>query len=82
MKTVASTEAKSNFGALLDTAQREPVTIEKKGRPVAVMMSHEEYRNYELMKLDALQRDLREGIRQADNGELINGEEGFEGLAE
>jgi prevent-host-death family protein len=82
MKTVASTEAKSNFGALIDTAQREPVMIEKKGRPVAVMMSHEEYRNYELMKLDALQRDLREGIRQADNGELINGEEGFKGLAE
>ncbi len=80
MKTVASTEAKSNFGALIDTAQREPVTIEKKGRPVAVVMSHEEYQAYQLMKLEALQRDLRQGIRQADNGELIDGEEAFRGL--
>lgn len=82
MKTVASTEAKSNFGALLDSAQREPVIIEKKGRPVAVMMSHEEYRAYEMMKLDALQRDLREGIRQADNGELLDGEGVFKALVE
>lgn len=80
MKTVASTEAKSNFGALIDAAQREPVTIEKKGRPVAVVMSHEEYQAYQLMKLETLQRDLREGILQADKGELIDSEEAFRGL--
>jgi prevent-host-death family protein len=80
MKTIASTEAKSNFGALLDTAQREPVTIEKKGRPVAVMVSHEVYRDYEKMKLDALQHDLREGIKQADNGETLDGAETFKDL--
>jgi hypothetical protein len=33
MKTIASAEAKSHFGAWLDTAQREPVMIEKKGGP-------------------------------------------------
>jgi prevent-host-death family protein len=43
MKTMASTDAKTNFGALLDAAQREPVTIEKKGRAVAVMLSKEQY---------------------------------------
>jgi prevent-host-death family protein len=80
MKTIASTEAKSNFGALIDTAQREPVTIEKKGRPVAVLMSHEEYQSYERMKLDALQRDLREGIRQADGGDVVDGEAAFKEL--
>ncbi|CAG1022044.1 hypothetical protein MTYM_01448 [Methylococcales bacterium] len=80
MKTIASTEAKSNFGALIDAAQREPVTIEKKGRPVAVMISHLEYRAYEQMKLESLQRDLRVGIEQADKGELIDGEEAFRDL--
>jgi hypothetical protein len=29
MTTIASTQAKSHFGALLDTAQPEPVMIEK-----------------------------------------------------
>lgn len=47
MKTVAARDAKNRFGELLDTAQREPVTIEKKGRPVAVMVSLEKYQRYE-----------------------------------
>ena len=43
MKTLGSREAKENFGALLDSAQREPVTILKNGRPTAVMVSPEDY---------------------------------------
>ncbi|WP_424522213.1 type II toxin-antitoxin system Phd/YefM family antitoxin, partial [Rubrivirga sp.] len=39
MTALAATEAKNHFGRLLDRAQREPVTIEKQGRPVAVMLS-------------------------------------------
>lgn len=39
MKSVAAALAKLNFGQLLDAAQREPVTITKKDRPVAVILS-------------------------------------------
>ena len=80
MKVIASTKAKTHFGALLDATQREPITIEKKGRPVAVIMSKIEYEAYESLKLEALQRDLTAGIEQADRGELINSDEAFEGL--
>lgn len=80
MKTVASTEAKSNFGALLDAAQRGPVTIEKKGRPVAVMISYEDYQNHEILKLESLRHDLMAGILQADKGELVDSEQAFHGL--
>ena len=80
MKTMPSTEAKTHFGALLDAAQRGPITIEKKGRPVAVIMSENEYENYQALKIEALQRDLTAGIRQADRGELLNSDEAFEGL--
>jgi len=80
MKTIASTQAKSNFGALLDTAQREPVMIEKKGRPVAVVVSYEEYKTHERLKLEDLRRDLQAGLEQADRGELIDGPTAFEGL--
>ncbi len=80
MRTMAAAEAKSNFGALLDTAQRAPVTISKKGRPVAVVMSMEEYEAHEAMKLESLQRDLMAGIRQADQGELIDGDQVFDEL--
>ena len=37
MRKVSSGDAKNWFGELLDTAQREPVTIEMYGRPVTVM---------------------------------------------
>jgi prevent-host-death family protein len=43
MYKVAAREAKNEFGRLLDNAQREPITIEKKGRPVAVVLSIPEY---------------------------------------
>ena len=50
MKTFAATDAKNGFGRLPDTAQREPVTIEKKGRPVAVVLSLEEYERLEALE--------------------------------
>lgn len=43
MKVMAAGKAKNGFGLLMDTARAEPVTIEKHGRPVAVVISVEEY---------------------------------------
>ena len=77
MKKIASTKAKSNFGELLDTAQREPVTIEKQGRPVAVVVSIEDYKASELLKIEALNRDLQIGIDEADAGKLLDADEVF-----
>lgn len=39
MKTMSSVQAQNNFGELLDTAQREPVTITRHGRTVAFLVS-------------------------------------------
>lgn len=50
MKTLASGEAKTKFGMLLDMSQREPITIEKHGRPVSVIMSYEEFEHYQLLE--------------------------------
>ena len=43
MKSMSAKEAKNAFGLLLDTARAEPVTIEKHGRRVVVVLSIEEY---------------------------------------
>jgi prevent-host-death family protein len=43
MKSMTAKEAKNGFGLLIDTARQEPVTIEKHGRPVVVVVSVEEY---------------------------------------
>ena len=39
MITVTSVEAQNRFGQLLDTAQREPVTITRHGRTAAFIVS-------------------------------------------
>jgi len=67
MKSIAAKEAKNNFGELMDTAQREPVTIERRGRAVAVIMSANEY---EKIKLERLRAKLAIGEAQADRGEF------------
>jgi len=40
--TLTSTEAQNRFGEMLDAAQREPVTITRRGRPLAFIISPEE----------------------------------------
>ncbi len=68
MKSIAAKEAKNNFGEMMDTVQREPVTIEKHGRPVAVIMSANEY---EKIKLERLRAKLAIREAQLDRGEGI-----------
>lgn len=43
MKSMSAKDAKNGFGLLLDTARAEPVTIEKHGRAVVVVLAVEEY---------------------------------------
>ena len=62
MKDMSSTEAKTHFGALLDMAQREPVTIYKKGRAVAVILSIHDFEEHQAMQLKVLQQAIDEGL--------------------
>ena len=43
MQTISATQAKQKFAALLDTAQREPVRIQRHERDIAVLVSAEDY---------------------------------------
>ena len=43
MRYVSATDAKQRFAAVLDAAQREPVTIRRQSREVAVVLSPAEY---------------------------------------
>jgi prevent-host-death family protein len=52
MRTMSSAEAQNHFGLLLDTAQREPVSITRRGRPVAYLFSPQEYETLKQGKSD------------------------------
>ena len=68
MQNIAAREAKIHFGELLDNAQREPITIEKHGRPVAVILSAHEYK---ALKIERLRTELSVGEAQANRGEFV-----------
>ena len=43
MKTVTALEARNRFGEMMETAQRQPASITRNGRPSVVMISAESY---------------------------------------
>jgi antitoxin Phd len=44
MLTLSSLQAQNKFGELIDSAQREPVAITRRGRTVAYVIDHYTYR--------------------------------------
>ena len=43
MVTISATDARNNIGKLWETASREAVTVASAGKPIAVVISPEEY---------------------------------------
>jgi antitoxin Phd len=56
MHYVSATEAKQRLAALLDAAQREPVTIRRQNRDVAVLLSPQEYDRLRAINIDEFER--------------------------
>ena len=61
MKTVAATDAKNRFGAILDEAQREPIVIRRQDRDIAVVLSMADYERLRAGNIQAF-LDLRKEI--------------------
>jgi prevent-host-death family protein len=69
MRTISATEAKQNLGALLDTAQHEPVVIRRHDRDVAVILSPREYDRLRAINLAEFDQFCdRIGARAAEEG--------------
>jgi prevent-host-death family protein len=54
IRYVSATEAKQSLGALLDTAQHEPVTIRRQKRDIAVIVSPRDYERLHRLKVREL----------------------------
>ena len=60
MQTFSANEAKVNFGAFLDAAQREPVRVTRRDRVVGVMVSAQDYEAMRAFYANRLQHTLAE----------------------
>jgi prevent-host-death family protein len=70
MRTVSAKDAKNRFGELLMEAQKAPVTIEKNGKPVAVLLSFEEHEEIEKLKLERLRAMIAEADEAVARGDV------------
>ena len=79
-KGIPAAEAKTNFGALLEKVQREPLAISKKGRLVAVLMSMDEFEAHQRLKIEQLRREVQAGLAELEAGQVVSGAEAFEAM--
>jgi len=56
MLQVSANEIKQNFGRLLESAQREPVVIQRYNRDAAVLLSMSEYEKLTAAHVEAFER--------------------------
>ena len=69
MKTMPLSEVKTKLSELVDAVERrdEVVTITRNGKPVAIIVSKDEYEGWretvEIMKDEEFMREIRRGIR-------------------
>ncbi|NLF50358.1 MAG: type II toxin-antitoxin system Phd/YefM family antitoxin [Leptolinea sp.] len=74
--SVSATYARVHLGELFRSARREPVFIERDGKPLAVLLSHDHY-----LRLNALEKppewrvlvqQARDQVKQDLAGRLLN----------
>lgn len=80
MLALSANEAKTQFGDMLMKVQRAPIQINKNGKPVAVVISVDEYQSIETLKLHLLQTRAVKAIEDINTGNTIDGEQFFSEL--
>jgi prevent-host-death family protein len=80
MDALSANEAKTQFGDMLLKAQRAPIQINKNGKPVAVVISMDEYDSIEALKLQFLQSRVAKAKADIDSSNTIDGDSFFDEL--
>jgi len=83
MKTLSLSEVKAKLSELVDEVESrdERVVITRKGRPAAVLVSHDDLESWqetlEITSDRALMAELRRAVRQMEAGRFVTYEEVF-----
>ena len=80
MDILSANEAKTQFGDMLLKAQRGPVQISRNGKPVAMVISMEEYEGIEALKLRMLQSRANQALVDINANNTVDGESFFDAL--
>ena len=64
IQKLSAGDAKYSFGRLIDTARAEPVTVEKHGRAVVVVLAVEEYEQLKAIESERSAKAFRSGEKK------------------
>jgi prevent-host-death family protein len=78
MESLSANEAKTHFGDLLLKVQREPIKINRNGKAVAVVLSVDEYLNFEFLKMQQLKTKVEQAKEDVIAGRTIDGNTFFD----
>lgn len=67
MKTMSATAANKEFGRFIDAAQREPILLTKKARPVAVTVSVADWEDLVALRIE---RGVAAGLADIEAGRV------------
>jgi len=73
MEILNASDAKREFGEVLIKAQRNPVGINRNGKPIAVVISATEYAQLEALKEEHLREAIQDGIADLQAGKITDG---------
>ncbi len=80
MDALSANDAKTQFGDMLLKAQRAPIQINKNGKPVAVVISMDEYESIETLKLRLLQSRAAQARTDIEAGNTVDGDTFYDAL--
>ena len=80
MEVFTANEAKNRFGEVLLKSQKAPVQVTRSGRPVAMIMSIEEYDAVEAFKLQYVKEHIQASLDDIQNGNIEDGAAFFKDL--
>lgn len=75
METLSASDAKREFGEMLLKSQKNPVGINKNGKPVAVMVSASDFAEFEALRRRVLQQEINQGFADIKAGLVKDGAE-------
>lgn len=75
MKSFTASDARRRFGRLLETAQRDPVTITKNGRAAAILIPTSDNEMIAAVEEFSEERYWREKIADAERGGHVGARE-------
>lgn len=78
MQSLTANEAKIHFGDLLIKAQREPIQINRNGKAIAIVLSIDDYRCLEALKIQQLKTRVKQAKSDIAAGLTVDGNECFD----